>query len=83
MSLWSKAQGVPAGGLYAVRVQFMKGKISVGSVTVKFKNGTHNWQEVTNTFTAPAAYTSIRFLIIYEKTGGVAWFDGASLIKLP
>ncbi len=83
LELWSKAQGVPTGGMYAMQVQFMKGKTSTVAVMTRFTNGTHAWKKVSRLFAAPVDYTSIRFMIIFEKTGGVAWFDGASLTQLP
>ncbi len=83
LGLWSKALGVPRSGTYAVQVQFMDGKILAGKTTAKFANGTHTWKQVTKTFTAPADYTSIRFIIIFGKASGAAWFDGASLVKEP
>jgi hypothetical protein len=52
-------------------------------VIANFADGSHSWQKVTKTFTSPAAYDSIRYLIIYSKTSGTVWFDGASLVKMP
>ncbi len=82
LSAWSKAYRVPTGGTYAVRVIFMNGSTQVGMVTASFKYGTHNWQKVSKMFRAPAAYTSIRYLLIYQKSGGTAWFDSASLLRV-
>jgi beta-glucanase (GH16 family) len=81
LSAWSKALRIPTAGTYAVRVVFMNGSTPVGTVTANFAPGTHDWQEVTKTFTAPAAYTSVRYMIVFKKNGGTAWFDGLSLVR--
>ncbi len=81
LTAWSKADRVPTAGIYALRVIFMNGSTTVGTVTANFNTGTHTWQKVSKSFVAPAAYTSIRYLIIYKKWGGTAWFDGFSLTR--
>jgi hypothetical protein len=83
ISAWSKAYRVPTiGGLYAVRVMFMDGNYTVGQLTLNFICGTHAWQQVTQDIQAPADYTSVRYIVIYQKASGTAWFDDVSLLRI-
>lgn len=83
ISAWSKAARVPTlGGQYAVRVIFMDGSLPVGQFALNFKAGTHNWQQVTQDLQAPADYTAVRYLLIYQKSSGSVWFDDVSLLRI-
>gem|GEM_PF-1897279 len=83
ISLSSRASLVPVGGQYKLTVLFRNRLVTVGSKTLTFTNGTHNFQTRSAYYTAPVAYTHITFQFTYQKTSGVAWFDDAALILLP
>lgn len=83
ISLSSRASKVPVDGLYILTVQFRNRLVIVGSKTLTFTNGTHNFQTRSVYYTAPAAYTNIIFQFTYQKTSGLVWFDDAALILLP
>jgi CSLREA domain-containing protein len=83
ISLSSRASLVPVGGQYSLTVLFRNHLVTVGSITLTFSSGTHNFQTRSLYYTAPAAYTHITFQFTYQKTSGTAWFDDAALILLP
>ena len=82
--LSSRAMDIPAGGQYKVEVQLlnMYNRV-VGSKSLSFTNGTHDFETVSTTITARAQYSWIVFFFTLEKTGGMAWFDNAQLIDIP
>jgi hypothetical protein len=82
--LSSKARGIPAGGQYKVEVLLMNMyNVVVGSETLHFTTGTHEFETVTGTIRARAQYTWVVFRFTLQKTGGTAWFDNAQLIVIP
>jgi CSLREA domain-containing protein len=83
ISLSSRAYQVPAGGQYQLLVSFYNGGGLVETKSLLFSNGTHGFQSMSMTYTAPKAYTRILFNFTYQKIGGRAWFDDALLILLP
>ncbi len=82
LSAWSKAKSIPTLGVYAVQVSFLSGTTVVGTTTASFANGIHDWQKISKTFTAPADFTSIRYMLIFRKASGSALFDSVSLLKI-
>jgi len=80
----SKALDIPAAGLYSVEVVFWNAYNQVvGSRTLNFKTGTHDWQTVVGMIRAPANYAWVVFRFKLQKTSGTAWFDNAILVKIP
>ncbi len=82
--LSSKAMDIPVGGKYKVEVVLMNmyNKI-VGTKTINFATGTHDFQTVKGTIIAKAQFTWVIFRFTLQKTKGTAWFDNAVLIQLP
>lgn len=83
IGLSSLASKVALGGEYKVVVGFYGSTGIVGTTTLRFSNGTHNYQTLSAVYVAPAPYNRILYNIIYQKTTGTAWFDDAMLILLP
>jgi hypothetical protein len=82
--LSSRALNVPADGMYTVEVAlFNRFNRVMYTQTLTFADGTHDWQAITTNFTAPTAFTKMRFRIYFQKTAGWAWFDDAFLTLLP
>jgi hypothetical protein len=79
-SLWSKSTSVPAAAAYSLQVQFYNGAILLSTQTLPFNKGTHFFQQVKGTFTAPGSYTKVVFKIIFKGSAGTVWFDAASLL---
>ncbi len=82
--LSSRADKVPAGGQYKVELILMNmyNQI-VGTRTLRFTNGTHDFETLMGTIEATEEYSWIIFRFTLQKTSGTAWFDNAELIKLP
>lgn len=82
--LSSKARNIPADGIYRVEVILMNmyNRV-VGTKSVDFTVGTHNFESATGTIRANAQYTWVVFRFSFQKTSGIAWFDNAQLIPLP
>jgi M6 family metalloprotease-like protein len=84
IGLSSRADSVPAGGLYKVEVFFYNNlNVVVGSQALNFSIGTHDWETLSTTYTVPAAYYRVAFRFTYQNTAGTAWFDNAFLILVP
>lgn len=83
ISMSSRASKVTLGGDYKVVVGFYGTTGLIGSTTLRFSSGTHNYQTLSTVYVAPAPYNRIIYNIIYQKTGGTVWFDDAMLILLP
>ncbi|MEW5941623.1 MAG: hypothetical protein AB1750_18305, partial [Chloroflexota bacterium] len=82
--LSSAALNVPAGGIYRVEIAlFNRFNRVMLTQTLNFTNGTHDWETVFGNFTAPAAFSKMRFRFYFQKSAGVAWFDDAFLIQQP
>ena len=82
--LSSKAREIPAGGLYLVEVVLMNAYNQVvGSKSINFTSGTHDWQTVAGTIRATTQYAWVVFRFTLKKAGGTAWFDNAILVKIP
>ncbi len=82
--LSSKSSAIPVAGQYSLEVTFLNTYNQVvGRKVVNFKTGTHNWQTLVGNITAFRQYTWIVFRFTLKKTGGVAWFDNAILVKIP
>jgi hypothetical protein len=81
--LWSQASGVPPGSAYRLQVKLYKGSTVKASKTMNFTVGTHGFQKVSGTFTAPTAYTKVVYKIVFQAASGTAWFDSASLKWAP
>lgn len=79
----SRAINVPTGGQYSLQATFLSNSGTIGSKTLTFANGNHDFQTLGVYYTVPAAYTRILFKFTYQKTGGIAWFDNAALILIP
>jgi hypothetical protein len=77
--LSSKADSIPAGSTYTVQVLFYNKTHLVGSDTQTFTTGTHDFQTLSDGFTAPSTYTKIIFKITFKATSGTVWFDTAGL----
>jgi hypothetical protein len=82
-SLWSDASSVPSGAIYKLLVQFFNGMTMLTTNTMNFTTGSHGFQKVSGTFTAPSAYTKITFTIVFKASSGSAWFDAAALNYAP
>ena len=82
--LSSRAKDIPTNGQYKVEVIFtnLYNQV-VGSKTLYFTNGTHDFETVVGKIAARAQYTWVTFRFTLQKAGGTAWFDNAELIKLP
>ncbi len=78
-ALWSKASSVPSGGLYRLQVQFYNDTTLLTTKTKSFAAGTHTFQRVASTYTAPGPYTKVVFQTTFQETSGTAWFDTANL----
>jgi hypothetical protein len=63
-----------------LQVQFYNGAILLSTQTLPFNKGTHFFQQVKGTFTAPGSYTKVVFKIIFKGSAGTVWFDAASLL---
>jgi CSLREA domain-containing protein len=84
LGMASRANKVPAGGQYSVQVSFYnKTGGTIGSTTLTFTSGTHDFQTLGVYYTVPAKYDRIFFSFTFQKTGGTAWFDDAALIEIP
>jgi hypothetical protein len=82
--LFSRALNVPVGGTYKVEVSlFNRFNRVMYTQTLTFNAGTHDFEMVQGQFTAPAAFTKIRFRIYFQQSTGVSWFDDAFLYRLP
>jgi hypothetical protein len=82
--LFSKANDVPTGGIYYVSLKLLNMyNMVVGSTTVKFKPGAHDFQIAIGKITADEQYTWLVFSFTYKNTHGTVWFDNAVLIKVP
>jgi hypothetical protein len=82
--LSSAANIVPAGGLYKVEASlFNRFNRVMYTQILTFADGSHDWQTLNDTFTAPSAFTKIRYRFYFQKTSGWAWFDDAFLIQQP
>ena len=55
----SRAINVPTGGQYSLQVSFLNSKGTIGSKTLTFANGNHDFQTLGVYYTVPAAYTRI------------------------
>jgi hypothetical protein len=82
--LFSSANNVANAGTYKVEVAlFNRFNRVMYTVFQTFTNGTHSWELKNAQFTAPGAFTSIRYRIYFQKSFGTAWFDDAFLYRLP
>jgi uncharacterized repeat protein (TIGR01451 family) len=81
-SYWVKGSALPAAGLCQAQVLFYNGAASVGTKTLACGlNGTFAYKQRKLTFTAPAAYTSVKIVFTYSKASGTVWFDLVSLLR--
>lgn len=82
--LWSRTLNVPAAGLLKVEVTFHN-KLNrvIGTQTLNFNTGTHDFELASGTATAPADYYRVSFKFTFQKTSGEAWFDNAFLYRVP
>jgi hypothetical protein len=80
----SRAEGIPPGGKYQVDIIFysLYNQI-IGSQSLYFTNGTHDFETLAAYYTVPAAYYRILFRFTLQKSGGKAWFDNAILVRAP
>jgi CSLREA domain-containing protein len=84
LGMASRASKVPVGGQYSVQVTFWKKTAgTIGSTTLTFASGTHDFQTLGVYYTVPAKYDRIFFNFTFQKTSGTAWFDNAVLIEIP
>jgi hypothetical protein len=82
--LSSRAKNIPAGGQYKVEVILLNMYNQVvGSKSVNFTDGTHDFKTVAGTIIAHAQYSCVVFQFSLQKTSGTAWFDDARLISIP
>lgn len=82
--LSSKANAVPAGGIYRGVVEFYNPfNQLVAAYPLDFTVGTHDWEHLEAFITLPANYVRIFFRIQLKETSGTAWFDNAALIPIP
>jgi CSLREA domain-containing protein len=82
--LSSLASSVPLGGLYKVDLVFLNtSNRPLGTFSLLFSTGTHDWEHLQAIVAAPANYYTMSFRIYFQKTSGDAWFDNAVLVKLP
>ena len=82
-SLWSKGSNVPGAAMYRLQVQFYNGTTLLSTQTMSFTTGTHGFQKVSGTFTAPGSYTKVVYKIIFKASHGTAWFDAGALRWAP
>jgi hypothetical protein len=82
-SLLSKADLVPKGSVYRLKVQFYNGGSLLATKTKSFGVGTHGFRKVGGIYTAPGPYTQVVYSIIFEAASGTAWFDAAVLSGPP
>jgi len=78
-ALSSEASGVPSSATYMVRVLFYKSSLLIGSKTLTFSTSASGFQNLSDTYTAPSAYTKIVFKITFNAATGTVWFDAAGL----
>jgi len=74
---WAKAEGVAAGGLFALdfRIGFEDGSYIWYFDDLRFNDGTHDWEKVERTVLFAKGVKSIRpYGLLYGATGTV-WFD--------
>ncbi len=84
LSLASRAGNVPAGGQYKFEVVFYDPfNHPLLTRTFYFTPGTHNWETLGETFTVPEKHNMIRFVITFQNTSGIAWFDNAYIMEVP
>jgi hypothetical protein len=80
--LFSRALNVATAGTYKVEVAlFDRFNRVMLTQFLTFNNGTHGFEMVNGQFTAPAAFTKIRYRIYFQKSVGTAWFDDAFLYR--
>jgi hypothetical protein len=79
-ALSSEASGVPATGVtFMVKVLFYKSSLLIGSKTLTFSTSASGFQNLSDTYTAPSAFTKIVFKITFKAATGTVWFDAAGL----
>ena len=83
LSLWSKASGIPTGGVYRLQVRFFRGATLLKTINKNFSIGTHGFRQASAAYTAPGSYTKIVFRIILQEPAGTAWFDTAGINWAP
>jgi CSLREA domain-containing protein len=80
----SLADSIPPGGSYKVELVFQNNRNRpIATFYLLFTEGTHDWEHLQNIATAPSVYYTMVYRIVFQKTGGQAWFDNAGLVKLP
>ena len=80
----SRANNIPTGGKYQVDILFydLYNRV-VGSQSLYFSIGTHDFETLAAYYTVPAAYYRILFRFTLQKSSGTAWFDNAILTRAP
>ena len=81
--LTSKADSVPAGGIYRGTLTVYGPYKTPLVYTLDFSRGTHGWETAKSVITMPKIYYFYIFRISYRNTSGKVWFDNAYVIKLP
>jgi len=80
--LSSAASNVPVSGYYRVEIALFNAFNRVMSTQLlNFTPGSHDWEILHDTFSAPANYNKMRFRFYFQKSGGTGWFDDAFLIQ--
>ena len=74
---WAKATKVKGQGTFAIRfyIEFDDGSSIWYDDGLRFRHGTHGWEQVERTVTFSKGITRIRPYCILYSTKGIAWFD--------
>lgn len=83
VTIWNKSSAVPGSATYHVQVKFYNGSTIFSIKTLNMHKGTHDFERVNGTFTAPGAYTKVLFKVVFNSPSGSAWLDTASLKWAP
>jgi immune inhibitor A len=79
-SYWGRTQNAPTSSIQ-VRVTLLYTDDTQENFPSHPAYGTHDWQNVQDTFTASKDYDRLVVRLIYRLDGGKAWFDDLSLIR--
>ncbi len=75
LSVWSKANSIPAGSAYRLQMNVYSGTTPVDAKSANFTVGTHAFQQAAIRYTAAANFDKIVVKIVFTATSGEAWFD--------
>lgn len=82
-ALHNGTASVPGGATVRLTAELFNGVTLLETQTLDFSTGTHGFERLGGGFTAPSAYDKVVFTITLQAASGTAWFDVASLYKMP